>query len=653
MLDALSNKNESHVEKYVQSLWAGSDDFKSSDILNPSKDEVIDTGEDAVLNAPAQLKYKTVGQGKAKSQTFTYAKWQGDDWTGTNHKVKYYPTTGADGKEEPTVTFDSSGKHNFLFFGTGDDQKCAYRTQFHDKVADCDAPAHHGTHYTKDMGAVIDNNNDGVPDMVLDDTWICTTKDMDCTDANGNYTGIPMRGSIKPGVVLHKHTDSCYPAGYTYNGSTYTSQADADNAKESAKESAISKFKANHPNYDSYITAQLGSSEKAADPNTYINYILSCKGVSGKGTVIVNSKTKELTIENIYKTWTGTMTNSKVTYSKYNTTITIAPDKTQAPTCGMAEHYDEDYFKKTGEVRLYPWVSESNPGDYDTWYECTGHCPGHLTPLIDYSYVGDIQNLAAYDDTPMSELRTIGEKFTRFWDNAKVTIISCIFKTDSNTTDSLKQMAGLKNTSWNHWDHKDISCLTALIGDYQSGYTRGINMLSKMGINTGEMGIITAEDASKINAKIQAFIGTSGRNPEATISMLNNAIQCVGKYSYSQDKRCTGNYLDCSSFVAKCLNDGWGKGTISPTATTETFKNLPGTGNWTDIGQVKAGSILLRRNSEGGHVALAISVTGDKITYIDCNIACGGKPDGVNVREMSFSGFVKYGYNYINNDYAS
>lgn len=647
--DVISEDNYPLVKNYAEYLWGGSDEFDSSDLEAQVRENVSGIGYDAVVTSTG-------------SKQFSYQSWKGNPWTGANHQVKYYP----DSADELTISFDADGD-NWLCFGKNEG-KCAYTATHHDNIEDCDHPEHHGENY-KDKGNVIDSNFDGTLDKALGDVWVETTFNSDCDD----YEEI--QGDLKADTPpLHKHVNwvseadpGCYDTDYVWNGTTYETRAEAEGALKAAQDTAsanastaltnytsaldtaVANFKNAHPNYSAYVLACTGNSPYSM---AFKNTILGLNGNTAKIEGTFNGKKVKIAkASNIYDAW---VKEAVSTYSAaeaaYNTAAASSVDTTITPVCGdeqgkpsncdgqghgMVEHYDEDWYEKhPGELRYYGWKSKDKTGDYNTWYICHGHCPGHLTPLIDYAFVSDVDNLMAFDTTNLTELRSFSQKIG--------------FHNDMPSQSALEGVRGFNDTWWDHWSDENKDWVHLVAGTRNDEYKDGLTWLQNLGVQTKTMGCsLTEADIAALNK----LIPTEAQGcPPKTQAMLQYAIDHSGGYFRYADPSTQANMRlsnnppmrDCSSFVSEVINSAY-PGTVPIGSTTATFRDMvaetPGWSN--DI--ITPGTVMVNRH----HVIMIISTDGDGVTFVDCNLRSCGQPEGSYVRHRTWENLRSNGYNWI------
>lgn len=474
--DGLDDSNVKNVTQYCIHLWTGRDNFDSDDAKGGTSSNetgkedgdvtigdktyhVTGLGDGAILysyKAGNEYFYKGVAGGSTGAimaavtgpagiiytaavdhvrKEFSYAAWEGNHWTGENHRVQYHQHFNSDGTPETTLKFNSDGKVNWLL---GNDSECAFKTEYHQNIDECPTPAYHGTKHTFDNNTDYDMNWDGIGDTYLpgmtDKGLYVITDAAGLSDCDKYHT---VRGSLKPGTPeLHEHTDDCYPL-----------------VEDTATVPHITGYENGSPVYD------------------------------GTNVTIVTGHHRD--------------------YSN--------------PICGKQEYGHRDY---PGGPLCY------SASDYDTWYVCEGHCPTHITPLVDYAYVANTHNLAAYDDRAADDLKSWRDQWGDLWKKAKAAILAKAIGADS---DALESMLGITTSSWNHWDKKDIDFLDGWIGTYDDKYAKGKKMMEDMGLSlpsdfetlsqaTGEdtpenpytqgndIGIIPGEDDG--NVKIRGYLPT-------------------------------------------------------------------------------------------------------------------------------------------------
>ena len=141
--------------------------------------------------------------------------------------------------------------------------------------------------------------------------------------------------------------------------------------------------------------------------------------------------------------------------------------------CPGYEHYDPVIWSAHHVVAPYQWHSEEDPGDYNTWYVCDGHCPGHLIPEIDYAYISDYRNLAAMDNKSMEDCMSAADSIGSY--------LGSIFGKSSDKEDTdLSKYAD--NSGWNHWNKKDLTSIRDFIGEQSDSYKRGQKMYEDLGV---------------------------------------------------------------------------------------------------------------------------------------------------------------------------
>ena len=631
--DGLDDSNVKNVTQYCVHLWTGRDNFDSDDAKGGTSSNetgkengdvtigdktyhVAGLGDGAILythklgneyyyggvagggagvamaavTGPAGIIYTATVDHIRKE--FSYAAWEGNHWTGENHRVQYHQHFNSDGTPETTLKFNSDGKVNWLL---GNDSECAFKTEYHSNIVDCPTPQYHEDSEYSISDIVIDRNGDTVPDSP-----VLYRSDTGTIHVSKNYNPdcdkyIAVQGDLKSGLrPLHHHDESCYPHQMHYSYQNH-----------------CVGYENGQPVYD--------------------------------GTQV--------------PVWDGTWT---VDYS-------------QGPiNCPYGEsdllngYYDEQVYNDShGVLSYHRWHSADNSGDYNTWYVCEGHCPTHITPLVDYAYVANTHNLAAYDDRAADDLKSWRDQWGDLWKKAKAAILAKAIGADS---DALESMLGVTTSSWNHWDKKDIDFLDGWIGTYDDKYAKGKKMMEDMGLNLpSETENLSPEDILNYQGDIQnaidynVTVGAGGRNPAATQAMLNFALSMQGKVKYwhpydtSLNPAGTvrgGTYnglllWDCSSFVSQCISKGYGEGV---SRTTGGFYSNAGI--ITSPEQIKPGSVLVRYDNGHGHVILVLSRDGNTINYIDSNSPSRTHCDGVGVCHKDYNNFVTNGWR-VDNTWAS
>ena len=228
-----------------------------------------------------------------------------------------------------------------------------------------------------------------------------------------------------------------------------------------------------------------------------------------------------------------------------------------------------------------------------TVYVCDGHCPGHAVPVVDYQFIGNIENLCAFDTCPINDLtpKSLGERWTNFWKNGFSNLASFFsFGGKSNTVseffqglsdalalkEEINDMSG--ESTWDHWNYDDVNTVLSMTGTYDTGYAEGDKMLKDMNIDVGSLSD-TAWSADDILEFYDMAGVTFSDNPaeaEAQQKVVSWAIETCSKpyvgYSQDGDKRSAsldGRYYDCSSFAYVAVNKAGGSKMPLSTAAEE------------------------------------------------------------------------------------
>lgn len=310
--------------------------------------------------------------------------------------------------------------------------------------------------------------------------------------------------------------------------------------------------------------------------------------------------------------------------------------------CPGYEHYDIEIYARSGQVCPVQWHSEADPGDYNTWYVCDGHCPGHLTPTIDYAYISDFRNLAATDNKNIRDCLSTGERLGGF--------LSSIFSLSSDKKETdLTQYAD--KSAWNHWDNKDVISIRDFIGERTDNYKRGEQMYEKLGVEIKFLlaNGMTSEDYNALLESVKGVVGPGGRDPGKTQQMLSIAASRLGR-AYIWGGKGGDNVAgwDCSGFVTSAIIGAWGmdpsRGVDSYVKGTAHIRSWPGTGALTSESQLKAGSILVN-----GHHVIFVYPNGDG-TYN--TLEAESSATGCVSRHRTWE-YLRKEYPLVNNDWAS
>lgn len=338
------------------------------------------------------------------------------------------------------------------------------------------------------------------------------------------------------------------------------------------------------------------------------------------------------------------------------------------PEGAVGEKWDEKPSSSNPTGTLNPNYKPAKEGYYEdvTHYICQGHCPGHAVPIVDYQFIGKVENLAAFDDKPINKLYSLSTRWKHFWGEVGINfgtaakILGHAITHQEWTEEELKELyddataareealQGSGESAWDHWDGDDVKWLQETLGDYNKDYSDGRELFKDWNIDIGALqgGYMTpAQLAEMLGCEVGDLAAMEGGRDAARTTRM---LQAAAEYASSGTVYVWGGSnpkygFDCSHFASWCTAV-WEHPEADPMdlmADEGEFGYLQSQ-TWCDMSeplsipsQLKPGSIVCHRgDGKVGHVAVCLKYDPETDQYLIAE--SGGTQHCMNMHWYSF-----------------